>query len=192
MVKGEISALEEKLETHDLALERDPENFDAGAALPLLKTLVELQREGRQVTAPELAALTQGLRDAGIGLVEAQEEPEAEPEEPEAEEEPGPEAEEDFESVDSALEWGPVPDIPPSYALAPLAQGILIYDALLTEAKAGYMTGRIEELEAVLGQEFDGEEKMEILAFASQYKDEAGLPDVGGGYQQAILKRDGR
>src|SRR6476620_1370781 len=76
------------------------------------------------------------------------------------------------------------------FQFGPLAAGIQIAEALLAEAKAGYITQRISELEAVLRTRFDEEAKVQIATDASTYQDELKLPDVSGGYQRVMAERN--
>lgn len=80
-------------------------------------------------------------------------------------------------------------DEPPVFPLGPLAAGIQMLDAMLEQAKGGYISERVDQLEAVLREEFGPEERMLIADYASRFRDGMGLPDVSGAYEQLVARR---
>ncbi|HEX6456250.1 MAG TPA: hypothetical protein VF009_06990 [Solirubrobacterales bacterium] len=127
----------------------------------------------------------QGVQEARPGAVQ---EYEPEPDDlPEWEEPPVEEQDElDFEPLQpppANLSQAPV------FPLGPLAAGIQMLDAMLEQAKGGYITERVEQLEGVLHEQFDAEERMLIADYASRFRDGMGLPDVSGAYEQLVARR---
>lgn len=77
----------------------------------------------------------------------------------------------------------------PELERGPLAGGILMMEAMLTEAKAGYIAAQITVLEEAINEEFEPHERALMADAASQWRDPSGLPDVPGAYQALVVYR---
>lgn len=71
----------------------------------------------------------------------------------------------------------------------PLAAGVLILDALLTEARSSYIAQQIETLEGVLEEEFSWDDRAVLTSVASQLKNASGLPDIASAYRAMVQRR---
>lgn len=71
----------------------------------------------------------------------------------------------------------------------PLAAGIRMLYALLTEAEAGYITAQVEELERVTEEKFTPQELDFLGRLALEDLTDAGLPDVAGAYRTLVRVR---
>lgn len=75
---------------------------------------------------------------------------------------------------------------PEIFERGPLAAGIRMCEALLTEARSGYINAQIEELERVLDLQLDPAERGFLGAIAAQERTASGLPDVAGAYTALV------
>ena len=64
-----------------------------------------------------------------------------------------------------------------------------ILEALLAEAKGGYIAAQIERLENALEEEFGWEERGLLTEVASQARNAAGLPDIAAAYRALVAHR---
>jgi hypothetical protein len=71
----------------------------------------------------------------------------------------------------------------------PLAAGIQILEALLEEAKGGHIAAQIAQLEDVLGETFDWDERAILTRVASEARNRSGLPDVAAAYRAVVAHR---
>lgn len=183
------------------------EKSDPDTAAPILRRLLDGLRRGG-LTEQEQSEIDMGLSSAGIsvGATSEAEEPEAEEGESEedaaarveeelaavrdrhADELPPTEDTEDFEGFDDELEL-PEVEIPILLEQGPLASGILMMEAMLTEAKAGYITAQIDVLEQAINEEFSQHERVLMIEAASKWQDASGLPDVPAAYQALVVHR---
>jgi hypothetical protein len=67
-----------------------------------------------------------------------------------------------------------------------LAAGIRMLEALLTQAKAGYINEQIDELARVLDVDFPDPERFFLGQVAARETTASGLPDVAGAYQALV------
>jgi hypothetical protein len=141
----------------ELAPEADEE-----AAAALLERLADTYRDGGQpMSSEEMIAFVGEAREAGVLIPEA----EAQPEEAEVDE---------FDGEEGGVRFDP------------LALGIQLAEALLTEAKAGFIAGQVEVLEAELDVKLPDELKLRLAELAHTMRDHTGLPDVEGAYRVLI------
>lgn len=101
--------------------------------------------------------------------------------------EEGREEEPDFEPLRPPVEADL--DEPPVFPLGPLAAGIQMFEAMLEQAKAGYISERVDHLESALREEFGPRDRMLLADYASRFRDGMGLPDVSGAYEQLVARR---
>lgn len=153
--------------------------------------------------AEEDAALAEVEAEAGVETIPAVGDPQAEydalpivdlpPEGPEPDPVDGePDASGEVENFTE--EWSnPVeqePEFDPEiFERGPLAAGIRMLEALLTEARAGYITAQIGELERVLDEQLGEGERVFIGQVAAQGRTASGLPDVAGAYRALVRAR---
>jgi hypothetical protein len=78
---------------------------------------------------------------------------------------------------------------PEIFERGPLAAGIRMCEALLTEARAGYITAQLDELQRVLDEQFSDDERLFVARVASDLRTESGLPDVAGAYRHLVRAR---
>lgn len=151
---------------------------------PVVEDILRRLLDGERIDHAELNA-------AGITLAEREEEPDDDEgggEEAPLDDRPGAEPGEEEPSDEEIEDFEPEPPFVAEelFQFGPLAAGITIMEAMLAEAKAGYVSNRIAELEQAIRTEFSEEVKIQIAAYASQVRDPLGLPDVGGAYQQIV------
>lgn len=77
----------------------------------------------------------------------------------------------------------------PVFEQGPLAAGILMLDAMLTEAKSGYIVAQISALEQAINEEFEPHERELMVDAAAKWRDANGLPDVPAAYQALVVYR---
>jgi hypothetical protein len=91
-------------------------------------------------------------------------------------------------------EW-PYPDgagppfDPEIFERGPLAAGIRMLEALLTEARAGYITAQLDELERAIEETFSPPERQFLGKVAADISTASGLPDVAGAYKHLVRAR---
>lgn len=199
-----------------LVVEKD-EGYDAAPAEQLLRDLLDALRAG-QMNPETRDAFNARLIEAGLTvreLTEAEEDGEtaadviareteaadrdsrAAAERPDifdgvsSEEGNLAEAEDDFDGsneVNSLSPLAPEVELPP-FQWGPLAAGIQMLEAMLTEAKAGYITAQIGALEQAIHESFTPDEHVLMAEAASNWRDANGLPDVPAAYQALVVHR---
>lgn len=75
---------------------------------------------------------------------------------------------------------------PEVFERGPLAASIRIFEAMLTQAKAGYIEAQVDELERVTEESFTADEREFLATVAAQEKTVTGLPDVAGAYRALV------
>lgn len=83
------------------------------------------------------------------------------------------------------VELEPVID-PEIFERGPLAASIRIFEAMLTQAKAGYIEAQVDEFERVTEESFTVDEREFLATVAAQEKTVTGLPDVAGAYRALV------
>jgi hypothetical protein len=100
-------------------------------------------------------------------------------------------------TLDQMDEWNrnvfvgnPEPPFDPEiFERGPLAAGIRMCEALLTEAKSGYITAQVDELERVLDESFAAPERAFLGTVAAAETTDSGLPDVAAAYRALVSAR---
>lgn len=75
---------------------------------------------------------------------------------------------------------------PEIFERGPLAAGIRMLEALLTEARSGYITAQIDELARVLDIDPSPDERFFLARVSAGERTASGLPDVAGAYQALV------
>lgn len=174
----------ELLEDFELTIKEAP-GYDPTVGEPLLQQLLHNLRRGE--TDPELA---DRLAECGLAVHEADGAAAGEEEVEPAAEELTTEPDEDFDGDDFDELERPGPGFEfPAFEWGPLAAGIQMLEAMLTEAKAGYIANLIARLEEAIHESFTPDERALMAEAASRWTDAAGLPDVPAAYQALVVHR---
>lgn len=83
----------------------------------------------------------------------------------------------------------PLPDFSALFERGPLAAGLRMFEAMLDEARAGYVNAAVAELERAIDETFEPPERQFLGTVALENRTEAGLPDVAGAYRTMVRLR---
>lgn len=187
----EAATLRDELREFGLEVETPPD-YDPQVGEPILARLLDGLRRGGLSDAEQIQidiALSEAKVSVGpVADEEAEEEEDEESEAHQVDEDPAVVLT-DFEETFDELEPPEVAIDVPVLEGGPLAAGIQIAEAMLTEAKAGYITAQIEALEVAINEEFTPHERGLMVDAASKWRDASGLPDVPGAYQALVVHR---
>jgi hypothetical protein len=82
-----------------------------------------------------------------------------------------------------------IPDFEEIFERGPLAAGIRMLESLLVEAKSGYISAQVDQLEQMLDETLSGDERLFLGRVASDSVTASGLPDVAGAYKHLVRAR---
>lgn len=77
----------------------------------------------------------------------------------------------------------PIPDFEEIFERGPLAAGIRMLEALLAEARIGYIDAQVDELARVTEEDFNDDERRILAEIAEAERSESGLPGIAGAYR---------
>lgn len=83
----------------------------------------------------------------------------------------------------------PIPDFEEIFERGPLAAGIRMLEALLTEARIGYIDAQVDELARVTEEDFTEDERRILAEIAEAERSESGLPGVAAAYRTLVRLR---
>lgn len=78
---------------------------------------------------------------------------------------------------------------PSLFERGPLAAGIQILEAMLEQAKAGYIATQVDTLEAAIEENFSLADRQVLAEVASQLRSDSNLPDIAAAYRALVAHR---